>query len=59
MNDAVTEVVLPAAGSGFSLLSLFFQAHIVVKVVIIGLLLASVWSWAIICDTTLRFRRVR
>jgi len=59
MNDAVTEVVLPATGDGFSLLSLFIQSHIVVKVVIVGLLLASVWSWAIIVDKTLLYRRVR
>jgi biopolymer transport protein TolQ len=59
MNDAVTEVVLPQADAGFSLLSLFFQAHIVVKIVIIGLLLASVWSWAIIVDKTFLYRRVR
>jgi biopolymer transport protein TolQ len=59
MDDAVTEVVLPSASTGFSLLSLFFQAHIVVKIVIIGLLLASVWSWAIIVDKTLLYRRVR
>jgi biopolymer transport protein TolQ len=59
MDDTVTQVVLPSAGTGFSLLSLFFQAHIVVKIVIIGLLLSSVWSWAIIVDKTLLYRRVR
>jgi biopolymer transport protein TolQ len=59
MNDAVTEVTLPVAGDGFSLLALFYQSHVVVKVVIIGLLLASVWSWAIIVDKTLLYRRVR
>jgi biopolymer transport protein TolQ len=59
MDGAVTEVVLPAAGQGFSLISLFLQAHIIVKCVIIGLLLASVWSWAIIVDKTLLYRRVR
>jgi biopolymer transport protein TolQ len=59
MNDAVTEVVLPAADGSFSLFALFLQAHIVVKCVIIGLLLASVWSWAIIVDKTFLYRRVR
>jgi biopolymer transport protein TolQ len=59
MNDAVQEVVLAVPGPDFSLLSLFFQSHIVVKVVIVGLLLASVWSWAIIVDKTLLYSRVR
>ena len=59
MNDAVQEVVLAVPGPDFSLLSLFFQSHIVVKVVIIGLLLSSVWSWAIIVDKTLLYSRVR
>ena len=40
-------------------LSLFMNAHIVVKVVILGLLLASVWCWAIIIDKTIRYRRIR
>ena len=39
--------------------ALFWQAHIVVKLVILGLLGASVWSWAIIVDKTLLFRRLR
>jgi biopolymer transport protein TolQ len=59
MDTAVTDVALPAAGGSFSLIALFLQAHIVVKVVIIGLLLASVWSWAIIIDKTFLYRRVR
>ena len=59
MGDAVQEVVLAAPGADFSLLSLYFQAHIVVKCVIIGLILASVWSWAIIVDKTLLYARVR
>jgi biopolymer transport protein TolQ len=59
MGDAVQDVVLAAPGPDFSLLSLFFQAHFVVKCVIVGLLLASVWSWAIIIDKTLLYARVR
>jgi biopolymer transport protein TolQ len=59
MNDAVQEVVLAVPGPDFSLLSLFFQSHIVVKAVIVGLLLSSVWSWAIIVDKTLLYSRVR
>jgi biopolymer transport protein TolQ len=59
MEDAVTDVVLAVPSGEISLLTLFFQSHIVVKVVIIGLLLASVWSWAIIVDKTFLYRRVR
>ncbi len=59
MEDAVTDVVLAVPSGEISLLSLFFQSHIVVKVVIIGLLLASVWSWAIIVDKAFLYRRVR
>lgn len=43
----------------FSLLGLFFQAHIVVKLVIVGLLLASVWSWAIMVDKWRLYRKAR
>ena len=59
-TEPVTQAVLtvPAAGD-ISLVTLFLQAHIVVKVVIVGLLLASVWSWAIIIDKTLLYGRVR
>jgi biopolymer transport protein TolQ len=59
-TEAVTQAVLtvPTAGD-ISLVTLFLQAHIVVKVVIVGLLLASVWSWAIIVDKTLLYGRVR
>ncbi len=47
------------AGGGMAFLDLFFSAHIVVKLVMIGLLLASVWSWAIIVEKLVSFRRAR
>jgi biopolymer transport protein TolQ len=37
--------------------ALFMQADIVVKAVIVGLLLASIWTWAIIVGHALRLRR--
>ncbi len=43
----------------FSFLSLFLQAHIVVKLVMIGLLLASIWGWAVIIEKTFIFARTR
>jgi biopolymer transport protein TolQ len=42
-----------------SLWGLFWQAHPVVKLVMIGLVGASVWCWAIIIDKTLLFTRTR
>lgn len=41
------------------LINLFAQAHIVVKLVMIGLLAASVWSWAIIFQKLALLARVR
>jgi biopolymer transport protein TolQ len=48
---------MPEAATDVSLLGLFGQAHIVVKIVILGLVAASVWCWAIIVDKTLLYRR--
>ncbi len=46
-------------GDEFSLVSLFLQAHIVVKIVMVGLILASCWCWAIIFYKSMAFRRIR
>ena len=48
-----------AAATDLSPWALFLQADIVVKIVMVGLLLASIWSWAIIFDRSGRLRRVR
>lgn len=60
-EDGITTAILAAPGGGtnISLVSLFFEAHIVVKLVIIGLVLASVWTWAIIVEKTLMYSRIR
>ena len=42
-----------------SLLSLFVEASLVVQLVMIGLLVASVWCWAIIVDKSLLFARTK
>ena len=55
--DLVTTAMEPAAHGGFSFVQLFLQAHIVVKLVMIGLLLASIWSWAIIFQKLFAFRK--
>ena len=44
-----------ASPESFSLLSAFLRADVVVKLVMIGLALASLWSWTIIIDKAVRF----
>ncbi len=47
-----------AGGAGdLSLLTLFWQADIVVKIVMVALLIASVWVWAIVFEKTTSLRR--
>jgi biopolymer transport protein TolQ len=48
-----------AATHDISLLALFLDADWVVKAVMIGLLLASVWCWAIIANRAFAYARVR
>ena len=55
----LAQSALEAPVGDFSLLNLFFEAHIVVQVVMVGLLLASVWCWAIIVDKSILFARTR
>jgi len=43
----------------FSLLALFMRADIVVQLVMLILIAASVWSWGIIIQKTMNFRRAR
>ena len=47
MDESIEKKVLDESND-FSIFSLFFQADIVVKIVIILLIFSSVWSWAII-----------
>ncbi len=57
MNPAVEAASLGAAGD-LTIWSLFIQADIVVKLVMIALLLASVWVWAIVFEKITSLRRV-
>ncbi|MCP4184632.1 MAG: protein TolQ [Hyphomicrobiales bacterium] len=50
---------LGVAGADVSLISLFLEAGFVVKTVMIGLMLASIWSWAIILDKWFLYGRTR
>ena len=49
---------LEVAGGSLSPVSLFLQADIVVKAVMVGLILASLWTWAIIISHWLKVRRL-
>lgn len=53
------QMALTAPGGDHSLWALFWQAGWVVKLVMLGLLAASVWTWAIIIDKVLAFGRMR
>jgi len=46
MDDSIEKKVLEESVD-FSIFSLFLQADIVVKIVIIALLVCSIWSWTI------------
>jgi biopolymer transport protein TolQ len=59
-NAAIDAVTLggSVAGVNFSVWALFMRADIVVKVVIIGLLMASIWCWAIIFEKMIGLKRL-
>jgi biopolymer transport protein TolQ len=57
ITDVINQVTVPA--DGLSFITLFLQASPTVKVVMTGLLIASVWSWAIIVEKLFVFRRAR
>ncbi len=60
MNPDILKGALPATTAhGFSMLEMFLGAHIVVKIVMVGLVLSSVWSWAIIIEKLFAFRKAR
>ncbi len=58
MDQAVNTAALGAPSSNLSLWGLFLEADIVVKLVMLILLLASIWVWAIIIEKSVWIRRV-
>jgi biopolymer transport protein TolQ len=58
MNE-VAQSALAAPEATVSLWHLFWQAGFIVKAVMLGLLGASVWTWAIIIDKSMRFGSFR
>ncbi|HVX92182.1 MAG TPA: protein TolQ [Xanthobacteraceae bacterium] len=60
MNPAdVAQSALPLTSSDLSIFTLFWQAHWIVKTVMLGLLTCSVWVWAIVVDKTMLYARTR
>ncbi|MEO5865821.1 MAG: protein TolQ [Sphingomonas sp.] len=55
----MTDVFVNTDAATLSPIALFLQADIVVKIVMIGLLLASVWTWGIIIGFWLKLGRTR
>ena len=58
MDPTVNAVTLAPPAGDLSILGLFLQADIVVKVVMLALLMASVWVWAIVFEKVTTLRRV-
>lgn len=55
----VAKSVMPVVSTDVSLVALFWQAHWIVKSVMLGLLGCSVWVWAIALDKFFLFARMR
>ena len=52
------QVAGSVASGDLSMIGLFFRADVIVKIVMIVLIIASVWSWAIIFEKVRRMRRL-
>jgi len=59
MNPADAVQVAPLVSSDLSIFGLFWQAHYIVKAVMIGLLVCSIWVWAITIDKFLLYARTK
>lgn len=60
MNPAdMAQSALPLASADLSMFGLFWQAHWVVKIVMLGLLVSSVWVWAIVVNKVVLFASTR
>ena len=58
MDRAVDTANLAIPGADLSLWGLFIEADIVVKIVMLGLLAASVWVWAVVFEKWSSLRKV-
>ena len=53
------ETLATAQSIDFSLLALFFRATMTVKVVMLILVFSSIWSWSIIIQKFIDFKRAK
>ncbi|WP_430511146.1 protein TolQ [Pannonibacter phragmitetus] len=58
MNE-IAQTTMAAPHGDMSFIGLFWQAHIIVKLVMLGLIAASVWCWAIIVDKAMLYTRTK
>ncbi|MDX2288643.1 MAG: protein TolQ [Hyphomicrobiaceae bacterium] len=58
-SDVTAQNLGAAHAGGFSFIELFIQAHFVVQIVMIGLVISSIWSWAIVIEKFFAFRKAR
>ena len=56
--DITTQAVGLASSADFSIVNLFLRADIIVKSVIVILIAASIYSWAIIIDKYRLFKKI-
>ena len=54
-----TETLAMAQEADFTLIALFFRATLIVQLVMLGLIVASIWVWAITFTKVSMFRRAR
>ncbi len=54
-----TVAVTNSLGTDFSVWGMFLEADPIVKVVMLGLALASIWSWAVIIEKMMTFARLK
>jgi biopolymer transport protein TolQ len=59
MQPLQTTALAGTVSPSFSMFDLFLQSDSIVKLVMLILLLASFWSWAVIFDKALRLRRLQ
>src|ERR1043166_4832127 len=51
--------LMPLTSADLSIWGLFWSAHPIVKIVMVGLLVASIWVWAIVIDKTFLYTRTK
>jgi biopolymer transport protein TolQ len=55
---ALTSITVTGQNHSSSLIAIFLRAELVVQLVIVGLVVASIWSWTIIINKTKRLKRL-